>query len=272
MAPLSVGIVPFLNARPLTHGLERRSDIFLDTDVPAALIERLRAGDLDIALVSSIELFRRDGYRMLPGLGVASRGPVESVLLFGRRPIEAAQSLSLDTSSRSGEALARIVLEQFHHRPPLAIRYDAPTAELHQVEADLALRIGDPALRTARASFATVVDLGEQWTQHTGLPFVYAVWIVRPGAKLQGREHLFYEARAAGRAALRSIATAAASQLDLPFASMMHYLEHCVQHDLGPAHMTALAEFRDRAARLGMARADLAVALQPVRENVVERS
>src|SRR5262245_22914362 len=182
MSALRVGVVPYLNARPLTYGLENRPELHLVADVPAALVERLRAGDLDVALVSSVELFQDPRYQMLPGLGVASRGPVESVLLFGKVPVPQARTLSLDTSSRSG--VARSVLEQFRRRPPMRIRHDPPTADPATIPADLVLRIGDPALGIPHASFATVVDLGEEWTRHTALPFVYAVWIVRPGAPL----------------------------------------------------------------------------------------
>src|SRR5262245_18191925 len=127
MNTLRVGIVPYSNARPLTHGLEREPGIELKTDVPARMIERLRVSELDVALVSSIELFHEDGYGMVPGLGVASDGPVESVLLFARCPLEQARSLSLDTSSRSGEALARIVLEQFHGCRGIRLRHDPPS-------------------------------------------------------------------------------------------------------------------------------------------------
>src|SRR5262245_18266802 len=121
MSALRVGVVPYLNALPLTYGLEHRSEITLTSDVRSAHVERLRAGALDVALVSSVELFENPRYRMIPGLGVASRGPVESVLLFGHVPPERARSLSLDTSSRTGVALARIVLEQFHRCSPLRV-------------------------------------------------------------------------------------------------------------------------------------------------------
>jgi chorismate dehydratase len=245
MSALRVGIVPYLNARPLTYELEHRSEITLTSDVPSALVERLRADALDVALVSSVELFENPRYRMIPGLGVASRGPVESVLLFGHVPPAQASSLSLDTSSRTGVALARIVLEQFHRCPPLRIRHDPPTAAAAAIDADYVLRIGDPALTTPTDSFARVLDLGEEWTRHTGLPFVYAVWIVRPGVPLAGRESLFYQARDAGRAALPTIAAAAAQELQLPHARVLHYLQHSVHHDLGPEHTQALDLFRE---------------------------
>jgi chorismate dehydratase len=245
MSALRVGVVPYLNARPLTYGLEHRPEIALISDVPSALVERLRADALDVALVSSVELFENPRYRMIPGLGVASRGPVESVLLFGHVAAPQARSLSLDTSSRTGVALARLVLERFHRCPPLRLRHDPPTADAAAFPADYVLRIGDPALTTPRDPFAHVLDLGEEWTRHTGLPFVYAVWIVRPGAPLGGREHLFTQARDAGRAALPAIAAAAALELELPYARVLHYLEHSVHHDLGPDHTQALDLFRE---------------------------
>ena len=107
---LRVGSVPYLVARPLDLGLGDEPGITLTHAVPARLVEALRAGDLDVALVSSVESFRRPGYRYIDGLAVAGRGTVSSVQLFLRRPLEELQTVALDPASRTARALCQCLL------------------------------------------------------------------------------------------------------------------------------------------------------------------
>src|SRR6185503_20179866 len=98
---LRLGTVPYRVARPLDDGLERDPSVELVRDVPARLIASLRAGALDVALVSAVELFRQPGYRFLDGWAVAGRGRVSSVQVFLRRPVESVESVALDPASRA---------------------------------------------------------------------------------------------------------------------------------------------------------------------------
>ena len=107
---LRVGTVPYLVARPLNLGLEAEPELEVAREVPARLVERLRQGTLDVALVSSIELFRAEGYGFLAGPAIAGRGYVASVQVFLRRPLGSLRSVTLDPASRTSQALAQVVL------------------------------------------------------------------------------------------------------------------------------------------------------------------
>ena len=104
---LRIGSVSFVNARPLTYGLED-----LVCEVPSRLTERFLAGDLDVALLPTVEALRLRDCPVLPGMGISSPGPVDSVLLFARRPLTAARTVLLDPSSRTSSALARILFAE----------------------------------------------------------------------------------------------------------------------------------------------------------------
>jgi chorismate dehydratase len=256
-APLRVGSVPYLVGRPLDDGLERESGIEYSRRVPAELVEGLRSGALDVALVSSIELFREEGYRYLAGLAIAGRGAVGSVQLFLRKPLGDVRTIALDPASRTAAALLQVLLAG------RAVRFEecARGVDPRNTAADAWLRIGDAALRESLAADAPpVFNPSGEWCARTRLPFVFAAWIVRPGVELApGQIAAFARARARGKARVAEFARAAAAQWQLAEADCLHYLcEECV-YELGPAEMQrALTAFRDGAAPLGLARAELA--------------
>ncbi len=256
-APLRVGSVPYLVGRPLDDGLERESGIEYSRRVPAELVDGLRAGRLDVALVSSIELFRTPGARYLSGLAIAGRGNVGSVQLFLRKPIAEVRTVALDPASRTAATLVQVLLAGQGLRFVEVARGVDPRS----VGADAWLRIGDAALREALASDAPpVFNPSREWCARTGLPFVFAAWLVREGVELQS-EHLaaFARARARGKLRVAELAREAAAEWKLAEAPCLHYLrEECV-YELGEAEMQrALFAFRDGAAPLGLARAELA--------------
>ena len=109
---LRVGSVPYLVGRPLDQGLGDEPGIELHHAVPALLIDQLRAGEIDVALVSSIELFRTPGYRYIDGIGVAGESYVGSVQVFLRKPIQEVRSIAMDPSSRAAAALTRTLLHE----------------------------------------------------------------------------------------------------------------------------------------------------------------
>ena len=111
-APLRVGSVPYLVGRPLDQGLDEEPGIELRRAVPAKLVQGLREGSLDVALVSSIELFRQPGCRYLDQLAVAGRGAVGSVQLFLRQPLHEVRRIALDPASRAAATLVRTLLDE----------------------------------------------------------------------------------------------------------------------------------------------------------------
>jgi len=177
---LRASLVDYVNAWPLTWGFLRRAVEGVEalTDIPSACADRLARGEVEAGLVPSVEAARIPGIRIVRGVGIASRERVRSVILVSRQPLEAAKTVALDVASRSSAAMARIL---FHDLLGVKPRFHAAAPDLDQMLShhDAALLIGDPALR-ADLSGLHVLDLAEGWRRLTDLPFVFAVWAVRP--------------------------------------------------------------------------------------------
>jgi chorismate dehydratase len=254
VAMLRLGTVPYLNSRPLVAGLAAGPGITLEEAVPSELARRLRAGALDAALVSAVELFRAPPLSFVAGPAITSEGPVRSILLFLRCAPERVRSVGLDTSSRSAAALTRICLEEFLGARPRHYADVPPDAPLDALETDAVLRIGDPALAAPRDGhrYREALDLGEVWTAHTALPFVYALWLVRPGVPAEPLRARLLAARAAGLPQRDALADAFAARAGLPAAACRDYLQHAIGYDLGPAERAGLEAFGFLAHRCGL--------------------
>src|SRR5438309_615856 len=162
---LRIGCVKYLNARPLIHGWSGA----VDFDHPAALCRKLELGDLDVAMVSSLEFLRRPIYRIVDKISISSRGPVYSVLVAHREELSRIQEIKLDPASETSVALLRCLLAQRGLNPRLVSwdRYLADeTVEDHRQDADATPRllIGDQAIRfRQKQSDYRLWDLGEEW-------------------------------------------------------------------------------------------------------------
>lgn len=184
MSPIRLGAVEYLNARPLVHGLDRRTELFdLRFDLPSRCATLLHEGSTDLGMIPSIEYLRgSETYRIVPDLGIISDGDVASVALFSRVPLADVRRIGLDTSSRTSAALTRVLCrDAWDIDPEFASIPPGPAAAVE--DCDAALLIGDPALFLDYASAGlTKIDLGAEWTRLTGLPFVWAFWAGRTGA------------------------------------------------------------------------------------------
>jgi predicted solute-binding protein len=226
--------VPYLNAVPLTHGIEAHC-VFLP---PAQLATELRAGRLDAALVSVTEALLHGGYDVLDGVAIASDGPVASVFLAHRKPLEEIRTIHLDSASCTSVNLLRVLLAQRGLRPEFQPLPDYAGA----VALDDVLLIGNPAIEFRRAPHPhTLWDLGQAWRELTGKPFVYAVWALRHGVPAEVRSRLL-AAKAAGLAALPQIVQER-PEYDLPFRRA--YLGGHIRYELGPTEKAGLAHFAD---------------------------
>jgi chorismate dehydratase len=207
--PVRLGAVDYLNARPLVYGLEPGGPLFsVRFDVPSKCAALLHEGSIDVGMIPSIEYLRGPGYRIVPGAGIVSDGPVASVALFTTKPVEQIRSIAADTSSRTSNALLRVLCAQQFRIDPV-FEPMPPDAALMLSRCDAALLIGDPALfLDYEALGATKVDLGEQWTSMTGLPFVWAFWAGRPDALPASAVEALLAVRDAGVAASDEIADA----------------------------------------------------------------
>src|SRR5271165_4445093 len=162
--PIRIGAVSYLNAKPLYYGLcEYAPEVCLSMDVPSRLAEQLADGELDVALIPSVEYLRgaSRGYEIIPGFAIAAHGPVRSVRLFSRVPWDQVGRLSLDAGSRTSQVLARIWLDARHGVRPGRVEELPLGASALESTADAILVIGDRAMRVPVEPFCEVVDLGE---------------------------------------------------------------------------------------------------------------
>jgi chorismate dehydratase len=249
---MRLGAPPYLAARPCLEGLDADPRFEIVLRSPSELVAALRAKELDAALVSSIEAFQRPGYRFVEGIGIVAPREVRSVLLFSKRPLADCQSLALDRASRAGAALARIVLAERARGPVKLVERES--------SADAWLRIGDAALREAHALVKSprpgveAHDLAALWNGLTGLPFVFALWLVRPGADVPpGAAEALAAARDRGVVRADALADDAARRLELPRAALASYLREACAYNLDPHALAGLREFHRRASALGLA-------------------
>ena len=181
-----IGSVPYLNAVPLTRGIESE----LVFAVPSRLADSLRRDELDAALVSITEVLFNDRYDVLDGVAIASLGEVYSVLLAHKKPLAEAKEIFCDAASLTGVNLLKVLLAEQNLFPQFRPLENYRAA----AEKDFVLLIGDAAINFQRAPHAhEIYDLGAAWTEMTRLPFVYAVWALRRG--IENRE-LRHELRA----------------------------------------------------------------------------
>ncbi|MBI3839332.1 MAG: menaquinone biosynthesis protein [Planctomycetia bacterium] len=248
-----IGAVNYLNTKPLIYGMERyapQAEIVLD--LPSRLADSLARGRLDVALIPSIEFFRDPSYTIVSNACIACRGPVLSVKLFSRGPIASIRTLALDEGSRTSVALARILLDERHGLRPqlLALPVDS---SLDDADADAVLLIGDRAMHSPGGRFEIVWDLGDEWCRWAELPFVFAMWVARSGAELDGIDAALCAARDAGLAHLNDIAEREAGPLGLTRPQCVSYLRDNLHFYLGPREQRGLELFYKKAAQLGLA-------------------
>jgi chorismate dehydratase len=222
-------------------------------DLPSVLADRLAARELDLALIPSIEYFRGESYRILPGFAIASRGPVRSVKLFARKPFHQIKRLALDEGSRTSQALARIYLAEVHGVRPAQIEQLPMGVPLQESTADAVLLIGDRCMRVPDKPFRAVVDLAEAWHQLTGLPFVFALWVTRENVDLGSLPEALDQCRAEGLTNASRVAEELAPRLGVDPAYCVDYLTRVISYDLGEPEIEGLKRFAQRAAALGLA-------------------
>jgi len=221
---LRLGAVSYLNTKPLVFGLaERAPQIEIVYDVPSRLADDLHAGRLDVALIPSIEYSRHPNFAQVSDACIGCRGPVLSVKLFSRKPLPTIRSLALDEGSRTSVLLAQILLwERYRLRPRLSqLSIDCGPED---TAADAVLLIGDRAIHPPQSGFVECWDLGDQWCRWSELPFVFALWVARPGVDLAGLDEILGQTRDAGVAHLDEIARAEAAGVGLSPSQTLSYL------------------------------------------------
>ena len=242
LAPLRVGSVPYLNAVPLTRGIEDQI-VFAP---PARLAELLRQEKLDAALVSVTEVLFNDRYDVLEGVAVASLGEVKSVFLAHRKPLEDVHEVFCDPASLTSVNLLKVLLAERGLRPDFSPLANYSDAIFH----DAVLLIGDPALDFARTNPEHQIwDLGAAWCELTQLPFVYAVWALRRGVDTVNLRRALADAKAFGLDTLDQIIRHR-SEYDYDFRK--DYLSWHIHYHLGADEKRGLARFAELLCKHGL--------------------
>jgi chorismate dehydratase len=252
--PVRVGAVGYLNARPLTWALDRDPRRWrIRYDLPSVCSALLHAGEVDLGLVPSIDYLHANDYLLVPGVGIGSRGRIASVALYSRLPVGEIRRIALDTSSRTSVTLIRVLCRHrfgiepdfLPHGPDLA----AMTADY-----DAGLLIGDPAFDADHVALGLrKIDLGEEWTAMTGLPFIYAAWTGRPGAVSPADVEALQAAQAEGIESTEAIAAEYGGGDAARTTRAAAYLRDNVRYGLGAEEAAGLQRFLDYAADLGLA-------------------
>ena len=246
--PAAIGQLPriagstYLNSAPLCFSFQRgeqsRRCHFLGHTAPARCAEMLARGEAEAALIPVIEYQRMVGVRVVPDIAVASKRTVESVVLAARVPIEAVNSVAVDTSSRTTAALIQIIFRQFYGRAPRFTPCAPSLADMLETN-DAAIIIGDPAMMIDRAALR-VYDMAAEWRKHTGLPFVFAFWAVRTDAAHRLATVDFAAAKAEGLARRAELAAEFSAELKQPPEALLTYLTENINYELDEENLAGL--------------------------------
>lgn len=250
---IRIGAVNYLNSKPLIEGLDLLApEAELVLDVPSRLADELSRGTLDVGLVPSVACLLEPNYEVVSDACVATHGPVLSVKMYSRVPPERIKRLALDAGSRTSATLVRILLAARHNvfpqvEPlPLEKTTEATTA-------DAVLLIGDRAINPPEEKFVCTWDLGEEWINWTGLPFVFAMWATRRGTDLGPIELALSNARDRGVKNVAEIAKREAKLLGLSEQVTLDYLTRNLYYRLGAAERRGLARFHQLAVQYELA-------------------
>jgi len=186
MRRLRISVISYLNTAPLMWDFEHGnagSAFEISYTVPSQCAAALAAGTADIGIIPVAAYTTVPGLVVLPGVAIASRRAVRSILLVSKVPLENIRTVATDTSSLTSVALLKVLFAKFWGGDPL-FHSMSPLLEEMLKAHDAALLIGDPALRVDRSRYITY-DLAEEWIRHTGRPFVFAFWAVRQEALKQ---------------------------------------------------------------------------------------
>ncbi len=258
-AQLQIGAVSYLNSRPLIEGLEGLlPSANLILDYPSRLADSLADGTLDVALIPSVEYFRRPGYEVVSDACVAARGEVLSVKLYCRVHPGDIRTLALDEGSRTSAALTKVILAERYGVIPKTeqLRMDSTTLDSN---ADAVLMIGDRAMHSPAESFVQVIDLGRFWYDWTGLPFVFAMWVARRESNTDGVEEALSHARDLGLANVAEIAREEAPRLGLSESVAYNYLTRNLHYHLTSAERSGLKLFCELAAKHNLVKSNVEI-------------
>jgi len=251
MNRLRISAISYLNTAPLMWDFEHTaigSQFDISYTLPSACARALSAGTADIGIIPAVAYTQIPNLSILPGVAIASRRAVRSILLVSKIPVEQIRTVALDNSSMTSVALTKILFAKFLGR---ARDYSSASPDLEKMLAanDAALLIGDPALQVDRSRYLTL-DLAEEWIRFTGKPFVFAFWAVRQAslqdAALDEQESVEDETCGDSRPWLSAPLRGAGVE----GSDLAAIFKHSRDHGLEPAHVDSIA--REWSPRLGV--------------------
>jgi chorismate dehydratase len=255
---LRIGCVKYLNAQPLIRGWPGE----VDFDHPSALCNKLARGELDIALASSFEFLRNPVYQVVDGVSISSAGPVYSVVVAHRGEISEIEEIELDPASETSAKLLRCLLAELGLNPRLVPNGEFNKSARRDVlgsagcqpavagslpaTPNARLLIGDQALRFRQrhAGEFHFWDLGEQWNKLVGLPFVYALWLIRP--EVPDSKPLADRLRKLRDKNLADIDRLVADEKEFDHDFCRRYYRENLRFNFGEKEKAGLAEFNRR--------------------------
>jgi len=265
-----VAAVSFLNTIPLIDNLVD-TQVDLTRALPSRLAALLTSGEADVALVPVVEIFRGRAAAVVPGIGIACDGAVDSVKMFYRGELADLGRVRTDRGSRTSVALLHVLLGEAHDCRPVFVESEPVPGVLPEAGEGV-LVIGDrcfayeAALSEADAESVVALDLGAAWRELTGLPFIFAMWGVSgdflgqaDNAAITSLIRLLTQARDRGLAGLAELAAreAAAGKLghkgEATPAAVAYYFRESLRYRLGEQEMAGLARFQELCIKHGLA-------------------
>jgi len=259
MRRLRISAISYLNTAPLMwdfeHG-EAGRDFDISYTLPSDCARALQAGAADIGIIPAAAYAEVSGLTVLPGVAIASRRPVRSILLVSQLPLEKIRTVALDTSSMTSVALTKVLFEKWLGGGRTFTSM-APDIEKMLASHDAGLVIGDPALQIDQSRYRTL-DLAEEWIRYTGKPFVFAFWAVRQDAlrgavPAQDLASVFQQSRDHGLEprSLDRISREWAPRLSLTESGVRSYLTENIYYHLDAGCLEGLELFYRYASEIG---------------------
>ena len=241
---ITLSAVEYLNTKPFIEGLkvyDFDQDFRIELDTPADCSRKLRTGLADIGIVPVADFPSLKGFRQLGGYGIGADGAVKSVLLVSNKPLEALSTIVLDYQSRTSNALARILVRDHYG---LDVRFESGEgqSDLNLEAYSGAVLIGDRAIKHADR-FTYRYDLAEAWKAHTGLPFLFAIWVGSPrvSTSLESELEKSFEEGMKRRAEVARQYQSSFQQIDV----LQYFTEH-IRYRITPEHREAMRLFLEK--------------------------
>jgi chorismate dehydratase len=250
---IKLGSIPFLNVRPLVLPLEEglvEHDFEILYTPPFTLSRMLFEKKVDLGLIPVAELLKRRNYSVVPNISISSCGKVDSVILLAKSAIKELRVVAVDARSQSSTALLRIILEVFNKLSPTYISREPNDKFLSGVDGGMLIGNTGLKLKHFPPSGYKVFDLGEIWTNETGLPFVYAVYAVNGEVRLGRNLQALSAAKSMGLKIVKKIAKIESEKLGLKEEICLRYLTERIRYDLGEKEISGILAYRKFLSRL----------------------